>query len=747
VESPSSGAEPLPPEEPEAPPQESVIDFTPEPEPAADLEPSAPEPAASAEEHEEHEATLEGADPEPSDDDALTAPRIRALLLAWLNEVGNRSGFSNASVGDGTQVFQAGKMYIHGAEIAAAPRRGPVPASLLRPLSSVYAEARCHRELLGALLHSPLQCLVGKPRTGRNTTAIAVASDYLKHRRLKVEGSIHILTSDHGLAAVDEKAIPEDAALIIDVAELQTAHFGPIEDELRRKRSALIVVAAAEPAGPAALSQNRTVAYRPPSTESVFRRHLGMRLPTERVDAIVSLQGVRANLEPCRSANEAARLAAEVLSEIDNDIEDADLLSEVEPSGFLGVAGKELCADEHWKRHFLIAATVLSDLPASTVVREATRLAELHEPDVNTSEIHRSRWFEGPIELWSESIELADQDDGTGRTVRLTHPGLAPHLLRLVWREHLGERDLLLTWLLGLGNHPQRPVRDKAAEAAAQLACYDFDFIAREVIRPWALDGRYRTRQTAALAIETLTVADDGRFASRVQRLVKGWATGGNVRLLAASAAAYGTFLGAQEPQTALDGIRGITGSRVNRSHWRRGSSRPERIERELAGIVRKALVNLFDAGAQENVLLELEQWARLPHWRWKKAAARSLVDLAGKDGRGGVPLLVELAAGQSEIYGAVLTLWRNAFDPEYRNEAGWDALRRWLDFADEHRGTAATEAADVVDVVDRLAADLSNDADIAKSFAFHQQIWAFRKDKRLPDAPDTSLPWRPCHD
>ncbi|GAA2300534.1 hypothetical protein GCM10009853_066160 [Glycomyces scopariae] len=741
MDSPISGEEPRPPEVPPTPQEEPVIDFTAEPEAAADPEPPSPE-SSNAEEHDEHDGTLESVDPDPSDDDAVSAARLRALVAAWINQAGSVGGFSNASVGDGTHVFQAAKMYIHGAEFAAVPRRGPVPASLLRPLTSVYAEARCHRKLLAALQHSPIQCLIGTPRTGRNTAAIAVAADYLERRGLKVEGNVHILASDRGLATVDEKAIPEDAALVIDVSELQSAHFGPIEDELRRKRSVLIVVAAAEPAGPAAHSLNRTVAYEPPSTDLVFRKHLGMRLPADRVDAIVALRSVRTNLRPCRSANEAARLAAAVLSEIDNGAKDADLLSEMEPSGQLADAAKELTSGEHWKRHFLIAATVLSDLTASTVVREAYRLAELHEPDLG--ETPRSRWFEGPIDLWSPSVVLADQDDhGTGRTVRLTHPGLAPHLLRLVWREHLGERDLLLAWLLGLGDHPQRPVRDKAAEAAAQLACYDFEVVTREVIRPWALDGRYRTRQTAALAVETLTVADDGRFASRVQQLVKRWATGGNVRLLAASAVAYGTFLGAQEPQAALSGIRGITGSRVNRSHWRRGSSRPERIERELAGIVRKALVNLFDAGAQENVLLELEQWTVLPHWRWKKAAARSLVDLAGKVGRDGAPLLVELAAGQSEIYDTVLTLWRNAFGHEYRNEASWDALQRWLDFADDRRGTDATEA---VAVIDRLAADLRNDADIAESFAFHQQIWDFRKHKRLPRNPDTSLPWRPRH-
>lgn len=669
------------------------------------------------------EGRLEDADPDPesSDNDAAEADRSRGMITL------------NRLEGDRNRIYEAEHMIFYGTEISAVPRHGPVPATLLKKLRSVYVATPCEGKLLSALRVSPLQCLVGPARTGRTTAAIAIAASYLEQEGRRVEGNVHILTTAHGLAAVDASSIPEGKALIMAVDEVQSSLLTVIEDCLRLRRSILIVVTAAEPVGPTTLKDNWTVYYSPPAPEDVFRRHLELRLPPNRVDELLSLNDVRTNLGQCKYPHEAFVLTARVIASLDDGLPDDKLLSGLESSGLLNRANEELRKNELWKRNFLIATTVLFDLAAGTVTREATRLAELHEPKTAHNEVHRTRWFEGPLTDWSDCVEPFGNlaSDGSGRVVRLAHPELAQHLLRVVWHEHLGERDMLLSWLLGLGAHPQKRVRVKAAQTAAQLACYDFDVVIREVIQAWAMDGGFRTRQTSSLALEALTVAAGGRFAGRVRGLVRSWAKTNNIQLLASAVTVYGTFLGAKDPDEALDRMEEITGGRVRRWDGRRDSSL-DMVEHELATIVHHALLSVFDAGAQEQVIHALAGWSRLPHWRWQRAAVRTLVDLARKVGSNGWPLLAELANAQSRIYADVLALWRNALDSSHRNENGWDALRRWQERADQL--CSDPDSGDLVGLIERLLADMRADsAEMTKSLDFHQQIWAFRKDKATP--------------
>ncbi|WP_030161571.1 hypothetical protein [Glycomyces sp. NRRL B-16210] len=731
-------------------------------EPIVDLDESADSPPAEApagpvtenrgsdgdmEAPDEGEEKLEGIDPEPDSSDNEAA---RADLDQGMYDLNARRGegySQNVHGGERNKYFQAEYMNFNGLGIPSVPRRGSVPVRRLERLRSVYAAPPCHESLIAALEDSPLLCLIGVPRTGRNTAAIAAAADYRQRRKLKVEGGIDIMDTALGLTDVDASSIPEDKALILEVEELKSASFSRLEDVLRKQRSILIVVAATEPEGSAALTGDQVVKYSPPSSEAVFRRHVELRLRADRVDDLMALPTVRTNLQSCSSPGEAVAVARRVLSEIEDGRPDSELLAEMEFAQFRDVAREDLQGKELWKRHLLMATSVLSELAASTVIREATRLAELREPDVANSEIPRTRWFEGPSTHWSKCVESPENQtgDGSGRIIRLSRPQFAHDLLELIWLEHLGERDLLVDWLRGLGDHPQDRVRVKVALAVALLACHDFEVMLREVIRPWARDGGFRTRQTASFALGVLTVAAGGRFASRTQRVVGGWAKSSNLQLTATAVAAYGTFLGTQDPEEALERIREIAGSRVRLLNRRGDLAQVERVERELANIVRQALLDMFDAGAEEKVVQELANWTRMPHWRWRWAAARSLLLLASKDGAEDWPLLAELAAGQPQIYTALLALWRNALDSTHRNENVWEALRRWRDLAEDRRGES--DSTEMTGVIDRLLADLRTDDEITKHLDFHLQIWAFRKDRRMPDDPDTALPWRPRHD
>lgn len=717
------------PQWPESGPDEPVADATNATDDSAtDKGASSAKDSASAhhdegDSDEQADEQLEDRDPEPESSDNDAAERdLRRGLARLIAFNGNRN-----------TVYQAEHITYYGTEIAAVPRHGPIPAALLSKLDSMYVSPPCERDVLLALAKSPLQCLIGPKRTGRTTAAIVIAGRYLRSLSppRPAEGNIHLLAAADGLNSIDASSIPKGKALIMAVEEPEIAVFSSIEATLIKQQSILIIVTATEPDGPVALKENWVRSYEPPSPEAVFRRHVGLRWPDERVAELAALDNVRANLRQCRSPHDGAILAARVLTELDENRPDEDLLSGLESTGLLEAATKELRENELWRRNFLIAASVLFELTAGTVTREATRLAELRDPQPDNSQVPRARWFDGPLTDWSQCVELYDSqnDDGAGGMVRLTHPQLAEHLLSIVWHDHLGERDVLLTWLLGLGAHPQKRVRVKAALTAAQLACYDFDVATREVIQTWAADGRFRTRQASSLALDALAMAVEGRFANRVRGLVRGWAKSGNVQLVAAAVAAYGTRLGANDPDEALERMQDIVGGRIRRWDGRRDASL-DHAERELATIVHEAVLAVFDTGAQEKVLQALAEWCRLPHWRWRRAASRSLLQLASKEGPDGWPLLVDLAHAQPKVYDDVLILWCNALDPTHRSENGWNALRRWRERADRQRGDPGH--AELPDLIDRLLADLrAADRDIGKSLDFHERIWAFRASKR----------------
>ncbi|GAA1504356.1 hypothetical protein GCM10009827_017050 [Dactylosporangium maewongense] len=666
---------------------------------------------------------LEDADPEPdedsTDDRAAQADR--------------QHGIRNLSMmtGDRARLFQAEQISIFGGENSVVPRSGEVPGHVLSKLVTAYVQPSCAQRLLDALRVSPVQCLVGPSGSGRTTAAIATAARHLERVGQTARGNVHILATDD-ISSIDGSALPEGKAFILvlpeSVAAPDIAWFGSIGADLEQRHSVLILVSVNEPKGSAALKADWLVPYTPPPLDAIFKKHLASR-PPSRVDALCALPDVRMALQRCRVPRDAAMLAADVLADMASGLPDQELLKG-EPTAKLSLAQQELNEGELWHRILLVATAVMYDLSAGTVVREAKRLAELHVPNGIQTEVPKVDWFNGP-RYWSACVDLVgDQaDSGAGQIFRLAHPRLAIPLLEVIWQDHVGERDVLLDWLCGLGAHPIKRVRVKAAQAAAQLACYDFDVVVREVIHVWALNGGFRTRQSAAVALEALAVAAEGRFARRVRGLVQGWAHSNNVRLLAAAMAAYGTFLGAKDPDEALARMEEIVGGRVRRWDGRRDAS-IDHVERELANIVQRALLDVFAAGAQEKVIQALARWAGLPHWRWRKAAARSLLELARKEGASRWPLLIELTSVQDDLYDAVLALWRNALDAGQRDEAPWEALRRWCDQADELRGDPA--AAESAALTEKLLADIrASSSALADNLDFHQRIWAFRKAKR----------------
>ncbi|GGK79790.1 hypothetical protein Sme01_46050 [Sphaerisporangium melleum] len=674
---------------------------------------------------------LEGDEADADDEDAHTA-RMNGLRA--------RDDATHVS-GEHAHVFQAGHLSYFGGEVRARPRHGPLPSAFITRLKETYAETPSAELLLEALGHSPVQCYVGAPNQGRTTAAIATAIVHLESSGRSTAGNLRILASERGLSAIDAGTVPKGCALILflgpDEPAPDLAWFAPIAADLRTLKSILIIVTANEPGGSGSMKDDWVVAHRPPTPKAVFGRHLAAGLRPHRAREILSLPAVEREVLRCVSPRQAAALAAQVLTAVRNDVPDDELVSLLDPTEHLRQADAELNGGDLWRKSFLICATVLHRQPAGTVAREAARFAALHVTDAGDGDLRQSEWFTGPMSTWSRCVEFADDTsgNGAGRSVRLTHESLETRILEMVWQDHLGERDTLMRWLGELGHHPRAPVRVKAAHAAAKLACYDFDVIIRELIQPWAADGGYRPRQTAAWALEWL---GESGVAKRTRGLVGRWAREGRVQTRATAIAAYGTLLGAQDPDEALRAMREVAGGRSRRGDGRRDPA-IDRAERELSGIVQQALLNVFRDGDEEKTVQELAEWTRLPHRRWRQAAARCLLRLASYRGRdSGWPRLAELAADQPRVRHDLTRLWCNALSPDQSNEKAWDALRQWLLLAGSGKAAAQpTVIAPGLDVVVKtLLAGIAADPAIRRSLDFHLRLWRFRDDRR--QAADT---------
>jgi hypothetical protein len=110
-------------------------------------------------------------------------------------------------------------------------------------------------------------------------------------------------------------------------------------------------------------------------------------------------------------------------------------------------------------------------------------------------------------------------------------------------------REPYLDWLREAAGHRGSPVRSGAAITAGILFGIDPLIAERDLLRPWALDGRATHRACAALAVGTPAALGDDPTAARA--LVKSWGTTADERLRRVAVLAYGGLLGAWDPGAA----------------------------------------------------------------------------------------------------------------------------------------------------------------------------------------------------
>ncbi len=155
----------------------------------------------------------------------------------------------------------------------------------------------------------------------------------------------------------------------------------------------------------------------------------------------------------------------------------------------------------------LAASIALDGVPTVDVDTQATELQQLLEGDVEPEA--EPRRFGPAAHGWPAGvIETARVPLGTyfgmqeAEVVQICSPYRGEQLLAHLWNS-LGAkfRAPFLQWLRGLAEHPSPRVRSGAAVTAGILFAKEPITAERELLRPWALDGRRNQCECAGLAI------------------------------------------------------------------------------------------------------------------------------------------------------------------------------------------------------------------------------------------------------
>jgi hypothetical protein len=160
--------------------------------------------------------------------------------------------------------------------------------------------------------------------------------------------------------------------------------------------------------------------------------------------------------------------------------------------------------------------------------------------------------------------------------VELCHPHTRERVLHFLWNGiDPSFRAVLAEWIRDLPSDSGR-LRVGAAAAAGILFTDEPTVAERQILRPWALDGRVLQRSCAADALGVATFSSSNPVVARA--LVHHWGTTSDLRLRQVAVMAYGGLLGAWDP-----------GADAATHLWRIGEQSPELspwADMALAGLV-----------------------------------------------------------------------------------------------------------------------------------------------------------------
>jgi len=263
--------------------------------------------------------------------------------------------------------------------------------------------------------------------------------------------------------------------------------------------------------------------------------------------------------------------------------------------------------------------------------------------------------------------------------VVLDNPTFQPAVLHYVWHEYDRLRRFLTEWLLEFGLYPSFDVRARAAAAIGELSKYNFGYIRKEVLLPWANHQNSQARASAALALGI--PAWEGEFAPQVLGLLHHWSTlRNNWRLSWTAAAAYGGLVGLRFPDMALRDLYNIAQGEDLR----------------LLGVLNQSVANLFQAGRTApdyyiKVLEALVGWTANSKSKivtviglliFLELARRAKVEA---DPEGGMwPTMLWLVREDEEYQDRVISLWKRALNTKSSRKLALEALHHWIRMVDE---------------------------------------------------------------
>jgi hypothetical protein len=340
------------------------------------------------------------------------------------------------------------------------------------------------------------------------------------------------------------------------------------------------------------------------------------------------------------------------------------------------------------ERTFMLSLAVFSGANYQRVVEADERLQSLVKPPPVEDEppdtgsifgTSRSRRVKEACAHLVQGYEVAEFGRSPVELIVLDNPTFQPAVLHYAWHEYDRLRKPLLDWLRDFGLDPNFDMRTRAAAAVGELSKYNFGYVRRKVLLPWANHQDSRARAAAALILGIPVW--EGEFAPQILGLLHHWSTlRNNWRLCWTAAAAYGGLVGLRFLDAALRDLYSI--AQVE--------------DLRLFKVLSRSVTNLFQAGrlAPDYYLKVLDALVV-----WTTESKSRIVTLTGllvflelarvskveTDPEGeSWPTLLWLAKEDKVYRDSVISLWRRALNTKSSRKLAAEALHQWLLVVDD---------------------------------------------------------------
>jgi hypothetical protein len=557
----------------------------------------------------------------------------------------------------------------------------------LAKVRAVYVAPPRYRRAQQSLAEKHVLILWGQAHWGKWTTALHLLSALHAEEILEINPDIN-LEELRPFEPVSKRWYVIDTLAPESAENLNPFVLNLLSSRLRDQHSYLVVtVDSRAPLSKEALSGYLVVWSDVPDRAQLLEKHLAWYLAGEDMLAkareLSEADTVQQLLDTHLLPGEVDRLA-ELLAEVAH----GELSLEEALARFEARARQQV---EAWfeahtdleERTFMLSVSVLNGANYQAVVEADERLQSLIKLPPAEDELPvtesvfgstRSHRVKQACAHLVQGYEEAEFGRSPVELIVLDNPTFQPAVLHYAWHEYDRLRKPLLAWLQRLGFHPSFDVRARAAAAVGELSKYNFGYVRRGVLLPWAnhLDSRARAAAALALGIP----AWEGEFAPQVLGLLHHWSTlRDNWRLNWTAAAAHGGLVGLRFPDTALRDLHAIAHAEDLR----------------LFGVLNRSVANLFEAGRLVpdyylKVLSALVAWTADP-----KAGIVTLTGLliflelalearVEAEPEGGTwPALLWLVREDEAYREQIITLWRRALNTKSARKLALEALHQWL--------------------------------------------------------------------